>query len=50
MVASPSHRRAAKMISSLTVTVAAVLMATAWAVKKLAGMAKPIETDRATER
>ena len=38
------------MISSLTVTVAMVLFATAWAVRKLARMAVPIDSEKPTKR
>ena len=38
------------MISTLTFTVVLVTLATAWAIKKLAGMAVPIDSDKPTER
>ena len=38
------------MISTLTFTVVLVTLATAWAVKKLAGMAAPVDAQRPTER
>ena len=36
------------MFSTLTFTVILVTLATAWAVKKLAGMAAPIDAERPT--
>jgi hypothetical protein len=38
------------MISSLTITVVAVLLSAAWAVRKLAQMAVPLDTQKTTER
>ena len=38
------------MISTLMFTVVLVTLATAWAVKKLAGMAVPIDSENSTER
>jgi len=40
-----STERGPKMITALTLTLAAVLSATFWAVRKLALMATPIESD-----
>ena len=38
------------MISTLTFTVVLVTLASAWAIRKLAGMAVPVDSDRPTER
>lgn len=38
------------MISTLTFTVVLVTLATAWAVRKLASMAVPIDSENSTER